>query len=148
MANVEIIVGSMLGATEYVADELKAKLSEKGYQANIHLTPKLEEINQENIWFVCSSTHGAGDLPDNIEPFSEQLKENDLSKVKFAIVGLGDTSYDTFCEGAKQLHRTLESQSAKLIRDPIFIDVLEFPIPEEAAVEWLNNWLTEKPELI
>ena len=148
MKDIEIIVGSMLGATEYVADELKAKLTENGFNATIHLKPNLEEINPENLWFVCSSTHGAGDLPDNIEPFSEQIKTQDLSNVRFAIVGLGDTSYDTFCEGAKQLATTLQTQSAKLIHQPIYIDVLEYPIPEEAAVEWLNHWLAAKPELL
>ncbi len=52
MKDIEIIVGSMLGATEYVADELKAKLTENGFNATIHLKPNLEEINRENLWFV------------------------------------------------------------------------------------------------
>ncbi|MCY7295412.1 FMN-binding protein MioC [Alteromonas sp. a30] len=148
MLNIEIIVGSMLGATEYVADELKAKLEQHNHQVHIHLNPKLEDMSFDKLWIVCSSTHGAGDLPDNIEPFAEQLKNTNLSDVKFAIVGLGDTSYDTFCEGSKQLLSLLQKQNAKLVHTPLYIDVLEHPLPEEAAVEWLEQWLVEKPELI
>ena len=148
MQNIEIIVGSMLGATEYVADELKALLENHRHQAAIHLNPNLKDIPTHNLWFVCSSTHGAGDLPDNIATFAEQIKEADLSEVKFAIVGLGDTSYDTFCEGAKQLQTLLLQQKANQIHDPIFIDVLEHPLPEEAATAWLDAWITKKPELL
>lgn len=148
MLPVQIIVGSMLGASEYVADELAATLENAGYSATIHLQPDISDIPLEGLWIICTSTHGAGDLPDNIQPFSDQLTDQDLSAIKFSVVGLGDTSYDTFCYGAKQMQKQLSDNKAQLVREPVHIDVLEFPIPEEAAVEWLNHWIEENPDLV
>lgn len=140
MAKFEIIVGSVLGASEYVADALQEVLETQNYQANIHLTPDLSEINKEAIWIVCSSTHGAGDLPDNIQPFIEQI--SDLNNVEFLIVGLGDSSYDTFCYAALKIEDILLTSGAKILTPSLHIDVLNHPIPEDVAVEWLKNWLT------
>ncbi len=148
MANIEIIVGSMLGAAEYVADALLLKLEEHNHTGQIHLTPDISQLNTNNIWLICTSTHGAGELPDNIQSFAKQLQQQDLSKVKFAIIGLGDSSYDTFCFGAKQMQTILLEKTAKILKSPIHIDVLEHPIPEELAVEWLETWLTENPALV
>ncbi len=66
----EIIVGTMLGAAEYVADAIAEKLDASGHTHTIHAEPNLDEIKTESTWIVCTSTHGAGELPDNIQPFA------------------------------------------------------------------------------
>lgn len=144
MADFEIIVGSVLGASEYVADALQEKISEYKLTSNIRLTPELTDLDRQAIWLVCTSTHGAGDLPDNIQPFVKQLKNSDLDKVTFLVIGLGDSSYDTFCNGARQIEAVLTTQGAKLLTPPLHIDVLNHPIPENAAAVWLDNWLLSR----
>lgn len=141
MAKFEIIVGSVLGASEYVADALQEILVKNTHSAEIHLTPKLADLDHNTNWIICTSTHGAGDLPDNIQPFAEQLKNQNLSKHSFLIIGLGDSSYDTYCHGSIQLENIMLSGGATLLHPALHIDVLNHPIPEDAAVEWLNNWL-------
>lgn len=136
---VEIIVGSMLGASEYVADALAAKLETLGIASEIHLQPDMQQLDQNKLWCICTSTHGAGDLPDNIQPFAEQLKQQQLPQVHYIIVGLGDSSYDTFCQGGKQMHQLMQSANAILLTDPLYIDVLHHPIPEDEAEAWLEN---------
>ena len=101
----EIIVGTMLGASEYVADAIAEKLDASGHTHTIHAEPNLDNINTASIWVVCTSTHGAGELPDNIQPFAKQLESADLSTVQAYVIGLGDTSYDTFCFGAKEMEK-------------------------------------------
>ena len=140
MAKFEIIVGSVLGASEYVADALQEILLNHEHNAEIHLTPQLSELDQTAIWLICTSTHGAGDLPDNIQPFAEQLK-NQILSTSFLVVGLGDSSYDTFCHGSIQIENIMLKTSAKLLFPALHIDVLNHPIPEDAAVEWLKVWL-------
>ncbi|MFC6441672.1 FMN-binding protein MioC [Bowmanella sp. JS7-9] len=140
----EIIVGSMLGASEYVADALEAELTQRGAHVTIHLQPDLNELNTTATWILCSSTHGAGDLPDNIQPFAQQLAQANLADTHYFIVGLGDTSYDTFCFGAKQLDGLMQSAGAKAITDPLFIDVLEHPIPEDVAVSWIQPFIAHE----
>ena len=141
MAKFEIIVGSVLGASEYVADALAETLSNHGHSANIHLLPNLAEIDQDAIWLICTSTHGAGDLPDNIQTFAQQIALQNLNKLNFLVVGLGDSSYDTFCYAAQHMEKTLIDAQAKLLYPALHVDVLNHPIPEEVAVEWLDNVL-------
>ncbi len=134
-----IIVGSMLGASEYVAEALEAEITAKGDTCELHFDPKLSDINKTSTWIVCTSTHGAGELPDNIQPFANDLKNTDLSETKSYVIGLGDTSYDTFCHGALSIASILKAQGATLLSEPHLIDVLTHPIPEENAVEWFNE---------
>lgn len=141
MAHYEIIVGSMLGATEYVADEVLATLEQHGQSGTIHLQPQLSEISKDNTWIICTSTHGAGDLPDNIEPFATSLQTESLDGVQYLVIGLGDSSYDTYCFAAMTMQTLCDKQGATLLADPLHIDVLNHPIPEERAVEWLSDWL-------
>ena len=137
----EIIVGTMLGAAEYVADAIAEKLDASGHTHTIHAEPNLDEIKTESTWIVCTSTHGAGELPDNIQPFAKQLEGADLSAVNAYVNGLGDTSYDTFCFGAKEMEKHIKNAGGTLITDALYIDVLEHPIPEDAAVEWFDEKL-------
>ncbi|GAC17043.1 FMN-binding protein MioC [Paraglaciecola arctica] len=141
MAKFEIIVGSVLGASEYVADALQEVLLSHTHSAQIHLTPQLLDLDQSAIWLICTSTHGAGDLPDNIQPFAEQLKTQNLNKHEFLVVGLGDSSYDTYCHGSVQMENIMQTGGAKLLCPALHIDVLNHPIPEDAAVKWLQSWL-------
>ena len=147
MAKFEIIVGSVLGASEYVADALQEILLSHTHKAVIHLTPKLKELDQNAIWVICTSTHGAGDLPDNIQPFAKQLENLNLPDHSFLIIGLGDSSYDTFCHGSVQIENIMLNSGAKLLCSALHIDVLNHPIPEDIAVEWLESWLKNNKQL-
>ncbi|MCW8093427.1 FMN-binding protein MioC [Alteromonas sp. ASW11-130] len=139
MSNYAIIVGSVLGASEYVADALAEHITQQKGTVEIHLAPDLSQISKDTIWIVCTSTHGAGDLPDNIQPFAEQLENADLSTVSAFVIGLGDSSYDTFCQGAKTMETLLKQAGANIIATPLHIDVLIHPIPEDEAVAWFTS---------
>lgn len=141
MAKFEIIVGSVLGASEYVADALQDVLLCNTHSAEIHLTPLLSDLDRSATWIICTSTHGAGDLPDNIQPFAEKLKNQTLTTTPFLVVGLGDSSYDTYCHGSIQIENIMLGAGAKLLCPALHIDVLNHPIPEDAAVVWLRDWL-------
>ena len=136
----EIIVGSVLGATEYVADAIKATCDELGFAANLHFQPNTHDIDPNNTWIVCTSTHGAGDLPDNIQSFHDQLANTTLSNT-FYVIGLGDSSYDTYCGGATTMFETLQRCGASALAEPQLIDVLQHPIPEDVAVAWFKQQL-------
>ncbi|MBI1676397.1 FMN-binding protein MioC [Shewanella sp. DW31] len=142
MAKIEVIVGTTLGSAEYVADEMMAQLTEQGHQVQVHLTPTLCEIDTHALWIIVSSTHGAGDLPDNIQPFFNEITEQkpDLSQVNFALCAIGDSSYDTFCQGPEKLISAIQDYDAKAFVDKIQIDVQLDPVPEDPALAWLAQW--------
>jgi MioC protein len=138
----EIVVGSVLGASEYVAEAIKAQLEERKHQVVIHFEPNVDEVNFNNILIVVTSTHGAGDLPDNIQAFQSQLAKRTLNDIPFIVIGLGDSSYDTFCQGAITMEDTLLKGGARRLHPPIHIDVLHHPIPEDEAVIFMQKVLT------
>lgn len=142
MANIAIIVGTTLGSAEYVADEMMAQLTNQGHQAQTYLNADLADISSHSLWIVVSSTHGAGDLPDNIQPFLQQilLQSPDLHAIKYALCAIGDSSYDTFCQGPEKLISAIEGCGAKAIVDKIQIDVQSDPVPEDPALMWLSQW--------
>jgi len=142
MNSIQIIVGSMLGGTEYVAEACQEALEAMSKEVTIHFQPNLSEINAENqLWLVCTSTHGAGDYPDNIKPFIESLtnSDQDLSTTRFLTIGVGDSSYDTFCLAAKNIEKLLLSKGCKKITEPLLLDMQQDIDPEELASDWITN---------
>ena len=140
--NIQIIVGSVLGASEYVAAELEAAIAEKGYSVRVHLQPDLGDIPLDDIWIICTSTTGAGDLPANIHTFADQLRDLDVSGVNYLVVGLGDRQYDTYCSAAKHFVDLLQQGGATLLQPPLLIDVAEHAVPEAVARPWMQAWLS------
>ncbi|QFU25080.1 FMN-binding protein MioC [Shewanella eurypsychrophilus] len=142
MSKIDILVGTTLGNAEYVADEFSTVLSGLGHENIVHMTPKLADLDPKSLWLIVSSTHGAGDLPDNIVPFFDEIsiQKPDLSDTKYAICAIGDSSYDTFCQGPEKLAQVLEECQAKVYVDKIQIDVQYDHTPEDPALAWLAQW--------
>ncbi|TWX49138.1 FMN-binding protein MioC [Colwellia hornerae] len=142
MSSFQIIVGSMLGGSEYVAEACEETLLALNHQTTLHLQPKFEQIITDNqTWLICTSTHGAGDFPDNIQKFVKDLTNStiDLSPVKFMIIGLGDSNYDTFCKAAKELQKLLLSRGCHEIVVIKTLDMSEEIDPEDLAQRWLTD---------
>ncbi|ADO11391.1 Sulfite reductase [Pantoea vagans C9-1] len=142
MADITLISGSTLGSAEYVAEHLEEKLQEAGFSTQMLHGPELDEVPQEGIWLVVCSTHGAGDIPDNLLPLFEAIRDSqpDLSQVRFGAIGLGNHEYDLFCGAIRQIEALLIAQGARQIGDRLEIDVLEHEIPEDPAEAWLESW--------
>ncbi|MBN5426585.1 FMN-binding protein MioC [Serratia marcescens] len=143
MADITLISGSTLGSAEYVAEHLAEKLEDAGFSTEMLHGSELDELPLTGRWLVVSSTHGAGELPDNLQPLLEQIAEQqpDLSEVQFGAVGLGSSEYDIFCGAIKQIDDLLIARGAKRIGDRLEIDVTEHEIPEDPAEEWVKNWI-------
>ncbi len=152
MSQVEILVGSTLGGTEYVAEVAQTLIEEAFFDTELHLDPDLNALSlqQEQIWLICLSTHGAGDYPENFKGFVEQLQQVNapLNDVRYAIVGIGDSSYDTFCEAAKNIDYILEEMNATRIGDRVEIDIIETPMPEDKIADWIPAFLEDLEQLI
>jgi MioC protein len=140
MSSFQIIVGSMLGGSEYVAEACEEALSALGHQVKLHFQPNLAQISSKNtIWLVCTSTHGAGDYPDNIQQFVNDLEnsDQDLSSIKFLTIGIGDSSYDTFCHAAKNINKLILSKGCTELHHLLTLDMSEDIDPEALAAAWL-----------
>ncbi|MCL8325338.1 FMN-binding protein MioC [Providencia thailandensis] len=145
MTKVTLISSSTMGSAEYVAEHMAEILEELGYETEVQHGPDLDSLPREGLWLVVSSTHGAGDLPENIQPLAEQIESQspDLSQVLFGSVGIGSSEYDTFCGAIHKLSRLLVDHGAKRIGEPLEIDVQQHEIPEDPAGEWVKIWANE-----
>lgn len=142
MADITLISGSTLGGAEYVAEHLAEQLEDAGFTTETLHGPLVDDLSADGIWLVITSTHGAGDIPDNLVPFYDNLREEkpDLSNVRFGSIGIGSREYDTFCGAIDKLDAELKACGAKQIGETLKINILEHDIPEDPAEVWLGSW--------
>ncbi len=142
MADITLVSGSTLGSAEYVAEHLADKLQESGIDTVTLHGPLLSELPQAGTWLVVTSTHGAGDLPDNLQPLYDEITEQkpNLSQLTFGAVGIGSREYDTFCGAIDKFVTLLVACGAKQIGETLRINILDHEIPEDPAEIWLTSW--------
>lgn len=138
-----IITGSTLGGAEYVADHLESCLTSQGFAVELFNQAILADIQSQTHLIVVTSTHGAGELPDNIKPLFEEIDQSELdfSTMKFGIVGLGSTDYDTFCNAVNLVETSLKAKGATLVCEPLRIDVANNFDHDATAEEWLPSFV-------
>ncbi|BBN83247.1 FMN-binding protein MioC [Pseudoalteromonas sp. A25] len=143
MQHIEIIIGSQMGSAEYVAEQLQEALEDQSIVTTLHERPVLSDLSH-SIWLIVTSTYGAGDYPDNLIPFINEIDQKDnLDLLNFAVVGLGDSSYDTFNHAAKNCEKLLISKGAKQLLPNLELNVLDEALPEDTALAWLPNFIKE-----
>jgi MioC protein len=141
-----ILVGTMTGTAELVADEVKDAAASEGLEAEVLAMDKLTSavFEREGPFLICTSTYGQGDVPDNARDFVEAIEAQkpDLSAVRYGVIALGDRTYaQTFCFGGKRLDKLLASLGAERVGEPLLHDASAGTIPEEVAVEWVRDWI-------
>lgn len=147
MANVVLISGSVFGAATLTADEIEEELQSAGHQVYRPDPPELDALTDEKqeILVVCTSSTGNGDLPEELVPLYTALL-NDYPKIihlKFVVVALGDSSYETFCGGGLSMDAALADLGARQLKEPLKIDALEESEPESVAPEWVVKVIKE-----
>src|ERR1039458_6634488 len=85
-----ILVGTMSGNAEMVADELVSKLKKTGFAAQSIDMSKCGPgtFRPENLYIICTSTYGDGDVPDNATEFYGYLttQRPDLTGIRYGVV--------------------------------------------------------------
>ncbi|MCK3658194.1 FMN-binding protein MioC [Pasteurellaceae bacterium Pebbles2] len=141
--SIAIITGSTLGGAEYVADHLADVLESQNFQVQVENNASFADVAEQKLWLVVTSTHGAGEVPDNLLPFLAEVKNQDLTDVHFAVVGLGNSDYDLFCGAVDVVEQALTAQSAVQICPSLRIDVTQVDDHDQAAEDWLPMFLTK-----
>ncbi|MFI3245109.1 MAG: flavodoxin domain-containing protein [Ferrimonas sp.] len=136
-----LIVGTTMGNAEAVADEIEPLLIQRGFQVTNTLSPISAQLLTSPLWLIVCSTHGAGEVPENLQPWLQWLAtQTDLSDHQYALCGIGDSSYDTFCGALILIESELQRVGMIPFVDKIEIDVQAIELPENKALMWIQNW--------
>lgn len=143
MAKIKILVGSTYGNASQIAEDCADQLQGLGHQVTLLKDATYAQaVEDTEVLLVCTSTVGQGDVPDNLLPLYCQLKERFpvLTHVRYGVIALGDSSYETYAEGGKQMDELMQDLQAKRVGQVLFIDSCETPDADEAAASWIDQW--------
>lgn len=107
-----VVYGSQTGNAKRVAERLAQRLSADGLPVRLLRADAypLRELANERYLAIAISTQGDGDPPDDARGFVEHLlgkRAPKLPQLKFAVIGLGDSSYPQFCAIGRRLDERL-----------------------------------------
>lgn len=123
-----ILYGSQTGNAKGLAQECQAKVEEAGYSSKLVSMAdyKPRQVKNETHIALFVSTHGEGDAPDDAIELHEFLggkKAPKLPNTKYAVVGLGDSSYEFFCQTGKDFDERLNKLGATPVIERLDCDV-------------------------
>ncbi|MDG1254293.1 MAG: assimilatory sulfite reductase (NADPH) flavoprotein subunit [Glaciecola sp.] len=142
--NLTIIYGSQTGNAKGIAVAYQAKASAAGIPATVVSMAdyKPRQIKNETHVAIIVSTHGEGEAPDDAVELHEFLgskKAPKLPNLKYAVLGLGDTSYEFFCQTAKDFDTRLATLGATAVIERVDCDV-DY---DSAAAKWQDDILAK-----
>jgi MioC protein len=149
--NIRILVGTMTGTAEMVAQEVQQTLEAAGHHASVEMMDNLDAtvFAQGGTFLICSSTYGNGDVPDNAQALYASLESEKptLANVTYGVIALGDRTYkDTFCHGGVRFDRLLTDLGARRAGDILKHDASSGTLPEEVAAQWVVPWVEQHLE--
>ncbi|PZF28062.1 sulfite reductase subunit alpha [Curtobacterium sp. MCLR17_045] len=134
---IDVLFGTQTGNAEFLADELVAGAKARGLGGRASaldaVTP--EQLAEMSHVLVVTSTYGEGEMPDNAGLFWDAIQASTVPRLEglqYAVLGLGDTSYDEFCQAGKLLDTRFEQLGATRVHDRVDCDV-DF---EDPAALW------------
>lgn len=142
-ASITVLYGSQTGNARGVAERLHAALTAKGATAKL---VDMEDYNPRHLknethLALVVSTQGEGEAPDSARALHEFVlgkKAPKLADLKFSVMGLGDSSYEFYCQTGKEFDNRFAELGAERIADRIDADI-DYQGETE---QWLEQWLS------
>jgi sulfite reductase (NADPH) flavoprotein alpha-component len=135
--SITLISASQTGNARRVAEALRDDLL--AAKLNVNLVNagdyKFKQIASEKLLVVVTSTQGEGEPPEEavaLHKFLFSKKAPKLAGTAFAVFGLGDSSYEFFCQSGKDFDSKLAELGGERLLDRVDTDV-EY---QAAAAQW------------
>ncbi|CAG8496364.1 18929_t:CDS:10, partial [Gigaspora rosea] len=141
-----ILYGSQTGCAQDIAERIYRQARRRHFKVRVYPMDDYERanlINERLVIFICSTT-GQGDEPSNMRKFwkyllRKNLPNDILNQMKFAVFGLGDSSYVRYNWPAKKLFKRLLQLGARNILPRGDGDDQHYLGIDGALDPWLKN---------
>ena len=137
-----VLYGTETGNSAALATTLTDQAKALGLSVTMHdmATYKCRQLKNEQDLVIIASTYGEGDPPQSAASFFEFIeghKAPKLPDLRFAILALGNSTYEYYCEAGKRLDRRLEELGAQRLKARVDCDV-DY---DEPAAAWIADIL-------
>ncbi|USD65039.1 assimilatory sulfite reductase (NADPH) flavoprotein subunit [Vibrio sp. SCSIO 43136] len=144
-----IIYASQTGNAKGVAESLLDEAKASGIEAQLFDASdyKGKNLAKETHVIIVASTNGEGEAPDNameLHEFLQSKKAPKLGNLQYGVIGLGDSSYEFFCQTGKDFDAYLSKLGATSFIDRIDCDV-DYDAP---AAQWRQQALEQVKEAL
>ncbi|PAW08364.1 assimilatory sulfite reductase (NADPH) flavoprotein subunit [Vibrio sp. V1B] len=144
-----IIFASQTGNAKGVAEALEQEAKAEGIVVELFDASdyKGKNLAKETHVIIVASTNGEGEAPDNaieLHEFLQSKKAPKLPNLQYAVIALGDSSYEFFCQTGKDFDTYLSKLGATAFIDRIDCDV-DYEAP---AAEWRKQALEQVKEAL
>lgn len=144
MSKIQIIVGSVYGGAEQVAEIAAKLLGEQGHTVSINTYARPQDLARDGdeIFLLCHSNTGSGELPDNIQPLYLHLTRDypRIAGRRYGVINLADSSYTSFNEAGAMLDAAFADLGAARIGEPLVIDAANGDDAASLTREWVASW--------
>ncbi|MGV8960998.1 MAG: assimilatory sulfite reductase (NADPH) flavoprotein subunit [Stenotrophomonas sp.] len=140
-ARLTVLYGSQTGNARRAAEQIASEAQAAGLNVRLQRadTYPTRELAGERLLYVVISTLGEGDPPDDaigLVEFLASRRAPKLPELKFAVLGLGDSSYADFCGIARKLDARLAELGGQRLQPlgeaDLDIDTVATPWREQA----------------
>jgi len=142
---ISILFGTESGNSEMAADDMAAFIVGEGFEAQVCPMEEYDvsAIADESFAIVITSTYGEGELPESTIPFYDAINEGrpDLSSLRFAAFGLGDSNYETYGNGIDVVSGLLRELGATQLGQTGRHDAAKGEALSDVAVNWVKGLL-------
>jgi len=149
MNDVSILFGTESGNSEMVADDIAEALTEHGIACRVSDMENYGPVDlaRESTVVVITSTYGEGELPQTAITFYERLEREkpDLSGLRFAAFGLGDSTYATYNRAIQTFVSCLTGLGATQLGATGYHDADSGLDPSDVATDWLSAVFATAP---
>ena len=114
-----ITFGTETGNSKRLAIDFATKARKQGLTVKLASLDqyRLTDLSKEENFIVVISTHGEGEPPAAAKKFFNYIHEAkaDLSNLRYAVLGLGDSAYPLFCKAGEGVDEQLAALGGKRI---------------------------------
>ncbi len=137
-----VLYGTESGNAETIADLLGEEFSDALKLRAIDMTDATAaDLRPENLTLIVCSTHGEGELPSSARPFADLLDtvRPDLTGIRYAMFGLGDSSYEFYSRGSELIDARLAALGAERFGEFGRHDAVDGTLPNDRVLEWART---------